>query len=702
MRLSRFVFAVFCLVIGVAGLRTWAGSAQGPSVTISVDAAANRHAINPNIYGVAFATTAQLADLNSPLNRSGGNATSQYNWQCNCDNRGSDWYFESLDDGSATAGKVNDDFISDTKAAGAQAMLTIPTIGWVAKLGPGRGKLSSFSIAKYGPQQANDWQWFPDAGNGLKQSDGSKITGNNPNDANIPADSTFQQGWMQHLVGKWGAASKGGLRYYMMDNEPGLWQETHRDVHPIGPMMGEIKNDIIDYGAKVKATDSSALVVGPEEWGWPAYLYSGYDWQWAGAHNNYNPSAFPDRAAHGGADYLPWVLDQLQQHDAQTGQRSLDVFTVHWYPQGSQALGLPNEAFNNDVSPQMSQLRNRSTRSLWDPNYTDESWINRKVFVIPRIRGWVNQYYPGLQIGVTEYNWGAEGFINGATAQADVLGIFGREGLDLATRWTTPDAATPTYKAMKMYRNYDGNKSTFGDISVSDSVPDPDTLSSFAAVRSSDGALTLMVINKSLSGSTLANINIANFAAGGAAQAWQLTSASAIARLSDVNFGGNSFNLTVPAQSITLLVIAAAVPTPTPTPTPSPSPTPTPAAPVLYTEQNSQRALALDSVNLLRDPFAFTTKNNFSADQRTRIMLLAGNVDLNAGETSAVVTAQAEDAQNNTYPLTVEFVGQVPGYDWLTQIVMKFPDQVTLAGDYWVSISLRGVSSNKAFVTMKP
>ena len=94
-------------------------------------------------------------------------------------------------------------------------------------------------------------------------------------------------------------------------------------------------------------------------------------------------------------------------------------------------------------------------------------------------------YYPGTPIGITEYNWGAEAHINGATTQADILGIFGREGLDMAARWTTPDATTPTYKAMKMYRNYDGNKSTFGDTSVSAAVPNPDNVSAFAAQRSS-------------------------------------------------------------------------------------------------------------------------------------------------------------------------------------------------------------------------
>jgi len=64
--------------------------------------------------------------------------------------------------------------------------------------------------------------------------------------------------------------------------------------------------------------------------------------------------------------------------------------------------------------------------------------------LIPRMKSWVAANYPGTPIGVTEYNWGAENHINGATAQADILGIFGRENLDLATRWIRPDATTPT------------------------------------------------------------------------------------------------------------------------------------------------------------------------------------------------------------------------------------------------------------------
>jgi hypothetical protein len=519
------------------------------STIITIDASLNRHAISPLIYGVAFATSNQLAELNSPLNRSGGNTETRYNWQINAHNHAADWYFESLADASATPGAAGDDFVTESKNGGAQPMITIPMIGWVPKLGPSRARLSSYSIAKYGAQTGNDWQWFPDAGNGVASSNGAPITWNNPNDASFLTNSSFQQAYVQHLTNRWGKATNGGVPYYIMDNEHTLWNSTHRDVHPVGTTMQEIRDKFFDHAAKVKAVDPNALVVAPEEWGWSGYFYSGYDQQWAGAHGDYNPAHFPDRGTNGGWDYLPWFLDQARQRATSTGQRLLDVFTVHYYPQGNE--------FGNDISTTMQLLRNRSTRSLWDTNYVDPTWIGSVVKLIPRIKGWVATYYPGTMVGLTEYNWGAEGHINGATAQADIFGIFGRENLDLATRWTTPNTGTPTFNAMKMFRNYDGNKSGFGDTSISSTGPNPDNLSAFAAVRSSDGALTAMVINKQLTASASPVVVMTNFLHTGKSQVWQLTSANVISRLSDINFAGNSFSNTVPPQSITLFVVPA-------------------------------------------------------------------------------------------------------------------------------------------------
>ena len=167
------------------------------------------------------------------------------------------------------------------------------------------------------------------------------------------------------------------------------------------------------------------------------------------------------------------------------------------------------------------------------------------------MKNWVKAYYPGTKIGITEYNWGAEKHINGATAQADILGIFGREGLDLATRWTTPGMDTPTFKAMQLYRNYDGRKAGFGDTSVADQAPEPDALASFAAVRRSDGALTVMVIDKSADGGGPISLRLSHFRGAATAQAWQLTAANAITRLPDVTVGAGRLQTSVPAQSIT-------------------------------------------------------------------------------------------------------------------------------------------------------
>ncbi len=518
----------------------------GTTVTIAVDAAANRRAINPLIYGTAYATTAQLLDLNAPLNRQGGNNTTRYNWQLNADNRANDFYFESIPFANV-AGEVGDTFVQDSKAGNAQPMLTVPIIDWIAKVGANRTKLASFSINKYGAQTGNDWQYFPDAGNGIR-TNGQFVTNNDPNDANTPNSTAFQQTWLQHLINRWGNSANGGVRYYILDNEHSIWHSTHRDVHPTGANMEEVFAKMRDYSLMIKNQDAGAQTFGPEEWGWSGFLYSGYDQQYAPTHN----WTFPDRAAHGNLDYVAWLLQQFKLDEQARGRRLLDVFTLHYYPQGGE--------FSNDVSSAMQLRRNRSTRSLWDANYTDETWINDKVKLVPRMKNWVADYYPNTKIGLTEYNWGAENHINGATTQADIYGILGREGMDLATRWTTPDTATLTFKAMKMFRNYDGNNSGFGETSVKATAPNPDEVSAFAAVRSSDNALTVIVINKS-TGAAATTLNLSNFASSGMAQVWQLTAANQIVHLPNVGVSGNAVNTTLPPQSITLFVVGAAQPT---------------------------------------------------------------------------------------------------------------------------------------------
>jgi glucose/arabinose dehydrogenase len=127
----------------------------------------------------------------------------------------------------------------------------------------------------------------------------------------------------------------------------------------------------------------------------------------------------------------------------------------------------------------------------------------------------------------------------------------------------------------------------------------------------------------------------------------------------------------------------------------------TPPPPTLMTEVGGDRAIAFDSVTMMRDPFPLFTTFNFSSDHRTRIVLFALNADLLPGENSSAVTAQAEDSILVVYPLTVEFVGKVPGYDWLTEVVVKLPENVVGSGDLLVSITLHGKVSNKIRIGIK-
>ncbi|PYQ17838.1 MAG: cellulase, partial [Acidobacteria bacterium] len=528
---------------------SWA-HAQNPPVTVAVDAAANRHAISPLVYGVHFAPTATLQDLNATVNRYGGNSSGRYNWLENIDNRGGDYFFESIPYPDPAQGELGDTFISTTKAGGAEPFLTMPMVGWVARTNAFRDTLCSFSVAKYPGQTGADG----DCGSGcLAGPDtypcqtGTPFLAADPTDASIPADGAFQQNWMAHIKGVFGPASLGGLRYWGLDNEPTIWHNVYWDVHPLPADTDEMRAKMIDYGSRIKSVDPTAQVLGPEEWGWDAYFYSGKDQQLLSQVACNGPDC-PDRLAQGGLDYTAYLLDQLHQYEAGGGGRILDMLTEHFYPQTGE--------FSPDTSPATQDLRNRSTRGLWDPNYVNESFINDTVRLIPRMKDWVDTYYPGTKIGLTEYDWGADNHINGATAEADLLGIFGREGLDMALKWNPPVLGSPVAKAFQMYRNYDGAKSTFGDTSVSaTSAANPDNLAAFAAERTSDSALTVMVVNKQRVGSITTTVNLANYAATGNVEVWQLTSANSITHVTDFAYAGGTFSRSLPPQTVTLFVV---------------------------------------------------------------------------------------------------------------------------------------------------
>lgn len=122
---------------------------------------------------------------------------------------------------------------------------------------------------------------------------------------------------------------------------------------------------------------------------------------------------------------------------------------------------------------------------------------------------------------------------------------------------------------------------------------------------------------------------------------------------------------------------------------------------VLITEPNSDRAIALDSVFFLRDPFALSSPLNLSQDKQTRIMIFSPNLLLLPGDGPANVVIEAEDAQQHVYPLSVEFVGRGFQPGGLTQIVVKLPSESGGANVLWLHLSYRGTASNKAMISLR-
>ena len=129
--------------------------------------------------------------------------------------------------------------------------------------------------------------------------------------------------------------------------------------------------------------------------------------------------------------------------------------------------------------------------------------------------------------------------------------------------------------------------------------------------------------------------------------------------------------------------------------------TASPAAPRLLTEEDLQRAIALESVTMVRPPSSLAPTRQFSSDAATRVMLFATDIELQ-GETPSTITAQAEDSQQTAYPLSIEYAGRVPGHSWLTQLIIKVPAELKSAGDIWVSIKVGSINSNKVLISATP
>jgi hypothetical protein len=377
------------------------------------------------------------------------------------------------------------------------------------------------------------------------------ITGNSAADTSVPVDLDAHVGnFVGHLVDRFGAAAAGGVRYYNLDNEPMLWDSTHRDVHPVPPGYDEVWSKGLAAASKIKSRDADAEVLGPETWGWCDLWTSAKD---AAAGNCLDGA---DRAAHGGFAWPAWYMqlvcaNRLPAGHLAAGRLPVDWLDIHFYPQGTDVAGLSGDPSAEDGAATVA-ARLRSLKELYDPAWISESWIadgaTKVVQLIPRMRAWRDTYCPGMKLALTEYRWGKDDTLSSALAQAEALAIFGREGLDMALRWVAPESGSLSETAYRLYRNYDGAGSAVTGDSVRATSSDVDGVGSYA-VRAASTRLFVLLFNKdtvarsttvNVTGGVTSNVDLWRLDGAGLAPAGTLASTAA------------GFTVNLPARSATL------------------------------------------------------------------------------------------------------------------------------------------------------
>lgn len=450
------------------------GRGRARGVAMRIHCEAEGRPVSPWIYGIGARPGGEGSvpwHLGASARRWGGNHTSRYNWELgDAWNAGKDWYFENVDyDG--LPGPAHRRFIEAGRAHGLATVLTVPMIGWVAK----DSTSSGFPVSVFGPQRAVDPN-HPDRGNGVTVS-GALINPGSPERTSVAMPAAGIGRWVQDERARDGAGERGVLAY-ILDNEPTLWSDTHRDVHPNPLSYDELLARTLEYASAIRAADPGALIAGPAMWGWTAYFYSGVDTAAYPSH--------PDQDAHGGVPLIPWWLRGIAREERRTGTRLLDLLDVHFYPQGAN-LGIGTRG---GTDPGTAARRLRSTRALWDPTYEDESWIGEAVELVPRLERWISAERPGLGISIGEYNFGAEGHMSGGLAVAEVLGRLGQLGVASAYYWDVPAPESPAFWAFRAFRNFDGQGAMF----LGESVP-ADSSSPLASIFASrDRAKGQMVL----------------------------------------------------------------------------------------------------------------------------------------------------------------------------------------------------------------
>ncbi len=469
-----------------------AGEQEGP-VQFQVDGS-KKLPISPYLYGANHPRW-DKDGWKTPLSRAGGNRLTAYNWENNASNAGSDWYHQNdnLMGKEDTPGEAMRKSVASSLEHGAAIVMTVPIIGHVAADKNGGGDVNK----------------TPDFLNKRFVVSLPKKDGPFADPPDLTDGKVYQDEFVAWLEKKFPREAGKPPIFYCMDNEPELWSHTHARIHPEPVRFEEIVRLNTDYAAAVKRVAPRALVFGFVSYGW---------------HGLTTLQNAPDR---NNRDFSEYFLQEMAAAEKKAGKRLVDVFDFHFYPE---ARGGKHRITDDDNSPETAAARIQSVRSLWDPAYKEASWIvnaaGGPIRLLPRLKEKIEKNYPGTRLAMTEYYYGGGDHISGAIAQADVLGVLGREGIFAAALWhlgRTDDRFI--HAAFAMYRNYDGKDGAFGDTGLGVTGGDPARASLYASVDAQKRPV-LVAINKT-EGPLPVKIDLKDLPKSKTVAVWRVTAADA-------------------------------------------------------------------------------------------------------------------------------------------------------------------------------
>jgi mannan endo-1,4-beta-mannosidase len=456
---------------------------RGADVNFSINASQGIHSISPYIYGTNQFNTS-TPPVNLGLQRLGGNRWTGYNWETNYSNAGTDYLNNS--DLYLTNGQVRPAggaVLPPMQAAATQGYalsVTVPIAGYVAA--DGNGPVSAAQVAP-----SSRWKQVVAKKSSIAGQPALSTTPNT-SDGYVFTDEFAY--WVEHTK------QAGQPVFYTLDNEPGLWDDTHPRIHPNKATFTELRDKTIAHASAIKDVAPGAIIFGPGGFGYSDFV----DLNGAPDSSTQQPPAPGTGKLH----FHQWLLQEMAAEEARQHRSLLDVLDMHWYPeaQGGGVRITAEGALNNSAA--VVSARVQAPRSLWDPTYSETSWITSccsggPIQLLNRVQSDINQFKAGTKMSISEYNYGGGNDISGAIAEADVLGIFGKKDVYAAAWWNIERQGNTnfTFAAMDMFRNYDGAGSRFGDTSVDATTSNNASSSVYASIDAKNpNRMTLVAINR--------------------------------------------------------------------------------------------------------------------------------------------------------------------------------------------------------------